>query len=43
VVRNGVNTPDGIKREMPAWEGRLSDEEIRMLTLYVHDLGGGAQ
>jgi cytochrome c oxidase cbb3-type subunit III len=26
---------------MPAWEGRLSAEQIRMLTLYVHRRGGG--
>lgn len=26
---------------MPAWEGRLSPETIKMLTVYVHALGGG--
>jgi cytochrome c oxidase cbb3-type subunit 3 len=26
---------------MPAWEGRLSEEQIRVLTVYVHELGGG--
>lgn len=26
---------------MPAWGGRLRDSEIKMLTLYVHGLGGG--
>ncbi|MCB2010191.1 MAG: cytochrome-c oxidase, cbb3-type subunit III [Geminicoccaceae bacterium] len=26
---------------MPAWQGRLSDDEIKMLTVYVHSLGGG--
>ena len=26
---------------MPAWEGRLPEEEIKMLTVYVHSLGGG--
>ncbi len=26
---------------MPAWSGRLSDTTIKMLTLYVHSLGGG--
>ncbi|BAN68237.1 cytochrome-c oxidase, cbb3-type subunit III [endosymbiont of unidentified scaly snail isolate Monju] len=31
----------GIQRRMPAWEGRLSDEEIKLLTVYVHGLGGG--
>lgn len=26
---------------MPAWTGRLDDETIKMLTVYVHALGGG--
>ena len=26
---------------MPAWEGRLDEATIKMLTLYVHSLGGG--
>ncbi len=26
---------------MPPWQGRLSDETIKMLTVYVHSLGGG--
>lgn len=26
---------------MPAWSGRLSDAEIKQLTVYVHSLGGG--
>lgn len=26
---------------MPAWEGRLDEATIKMLTLYVHGLGGG--
>ncbi len=26
---------------MPAWQGRLSDSQIKMLTVYVHALGGG--
>jgi len=26
---------------MPAWQDRLSDEELKMVTLYVHTLGGG--
>lgn len=26
---------------MPAWEGRLSEEQIKVLTVYVHELGGG--
>lgn len=35
VVRNGVF------RQMPTWEGRLNDTEIKLLTTYVHELGGG--
>lgn len=26
---------------MPAWQGRLAPETIKMLTVYVHSLGGG--
>ncbi len=26
---------------MPAWQGRLKDEWIKMATIYVHNLGGG--
>lgn len=26
---------------MPAWEGRLSDDTIKQLAVYVHSLGGG--
>lgn len=29
------------KGVMPAWEGRLKPEQIRLLTVYVHELGGG--
>lgn len=29
------------KGVMPAWEGRLSAEQIKLLTVYVHQLGGG--
>lgn len=32
---------NGIQRRMPVWEGRLSDVEIKLLTVYVHGLGGG--
>ncbi len=32
---------NGIKREMPAWLGRLSDGEIKLLTAYVYSLSGG--
>jgi len=35
VIRNGVH------REMPAWKGRLTDDQIRLLTVFVHELGGG--
>jgi cytochrome c oxidase cbb3-type subunit 3 len=35
VVRNGVN------RVMPAWQGRLDATQIKLLTVYVHELGGG--
>ena len=35
VIRNGIN------RHMPAWSERLSPEQIKILTLYVHELGGG--
>ncbi|MCB2053308.1 MAG: cytochrome-c oxidase, cbb3-type subunit III [Geminicoccaceae bacterium] len=34
-----VGTPNhGV---MPAWQGRLSEDDIKMLTVYVHSLGGG--
>ena len=35
VIRNGVN------RQMPAWQGRLDENQIKLLTVYVHELGGG--
>ncbi|MGM0554405.1 MAG: cytochrome-c oxidase, cbb3-type subunit III [Pseudomonadota bacterium] len=31
----------GAQREMPSFADRLSDVEIKMLTAYVHSLGGG--
>jgi len=31
----------GVHREMPAWSGRLSDTEIKLLTVYLHGVGGG--
>lgn len=42
-------TPDAIKHSvtyarfgvMPAWAGRLSEDEIRSVAIYVHGLGGG--
>jgi cytochrome c oxidase cbb3-type subunit 3 len=36
VIANGLN-----KGVMPAWAGRLSQEQIKVLTVYVHELGGG--
>ncbi len=36
VINGGLN-----KGVMPAWEGRLSPEQIKLLTVYVHELGGG--
>jgi cytochrome c oxidase cbb3-type subunit 3 len=35
VIRNGAN------RVMPAWQGRLDENQIKLLTVYVHELGGG--
>lgn len=32
---------DGVVRQMPGWKDRLSEEQIRLLTVYVHQLGGG--
>lgn len=36
VITNGLN-----RGVMPAWSGRLSPEQIKVLTVYVHELGGG--
>ncbi len=36
VITNGLN-----RGVMPAWGGRLSPEQIKVLTVYVHELGGG--
>lgn len=36
VIQNGVN-----KGVMPAWGQRLTPEQIKVLTVYVHELGGG--
>ena len=38
IVRQVTRPQHGV---MPAWTGRLDDETIKMLTLYVHSLGGG--
>ncbi len=36
VIRNGLN-----RGVMPAWKDRLTPEQIKVLTVYVHQLGGG--
>ncbi|MBW8327673.1 MAG: cytochrome-c oxidase, cbb3-type subunit III [Thiobacillus sp.] len=36
VISSGLN-----RGVMPAWAGRLSPEQIKVLTVYVHELGGG--
>ncbi len=36
VITTGLN-----RGVMPVWKGRLSDEQIKLLTAYVHELGGG--
>lgn len=36
VIRKGLN-----KGVMPAWKDRLKPEQIKLLTVYVHELGGG--
>jgi len=38
-IRNVI--ANGITRQMPAWKDRLSEAEIKVLTVYVHELGGG--
>jgi cytochrome c oxidase cbb3-type subunit 3 len=35
-VAKGVNNT----RVMPAWKGRLNDNDIKLLAVYVHQLGG---
>jgi cytochrome c oxidase cbb3-type subunit 3 len=32
---------DGVDREMPTWKARLSKDQIKLLTVYIHQLGGG--
>ncbi|MFV2059151.1 MAG: cytochrome-c oxidase, cbb3-type subunit III [Gammaproteobacteria bacterium] len=39
VVKNVISS--GVKREMPSWQDRLSPVEIKILSVYVHELGGG--
>jgi len=36
VITKGLN-----KGVMPAWKERLKPEQIKLLTVYVHELGGG--
>ncbi len=36
-IKHVINT--GVAREMPSWDKRFSDLEIKMLTFYVHELG----
>ena len=36
VIASGLN-----KGVMPAWSARLTPEQIKVLTVYVHELGGG--
>ena len=33
---------NGVQRQMPAWDHRLSPEQIKLLTVYVGTLGGGS-
>jgi len=32
---------DGVERRMPRWSERLTPAQIKLLTVYVHELGGG--
>jgi cytochrome c oxidase cbb3-type subunit 3 len=32
---------NGVERNMPHWSGRLNATQIKLLTVYVHELGGG--
>jgi len=32
---------NGVERRMPDWSVRLQPEQIKLLTVYVHELGGG--
>lgn len=40
IVETVTNARAGV---MPAWEGRLDDDTIKVLSVYVHSLGGGEQ
>jgi cytochrome c oxidase cbb3-type subunit 3 len=35
------NVSNAVRGVMPAWEGRLDPVTIKVLTVYVHSLGGG--
>lgn len=41
VVRNVIYNGVQNTRLMPAWKGRLSPTDIKLLAVYVHQLGGG--
>lgn len=38
-VKNVIS--HGVNRVMPAWQNRLDANQIKLLTVYVHELGGG--
>jgi cytochrome c oxidase cbb3-type subunit 3 len=38
-VRNVIK--NGVQRRMPQWSERLTPAQIKLLTVYVHELGGG--
>ena len=38
-VKNVIS--GGVNRVMPAWQNRLDANQIKLLTVYVHELGGG--
>ena len=38
-IKSVIST--GVKREMPSWTKRLSPAEIKIISVYVHELGGG--
>lgn len=39
LVKNVIS--NGVQRTMPHWSDRLDDAQIKLLTVYVHELGGG--
>ncbi len=42
-TRDGIIAQVTLPRQgvMPAWQGRIRDDWIKMVTIYVHNLGGG--